>query len=52
MTSLYALLFSCFLIWPSLSEGVVVRTRITPENGIVSIGQIVKMVIRDNQQFR
>lgn len=32
-------------IWPSLAQAVVVRTRITPEDGIVTIGQIVKMVI-------
>ena len=46
MTRIFLLLLAIFLGVPALAQAaVVVRTRITPENGIVTIGQIVKMVI-------
>ena len=46
MNRAFLFLLAIFLGVPSLAQAaVVVRTRITPENGIVTIGQIVKMVI-------
>lgn len=44
MRTLIRLLLA-LMLWPSLAQAVVLRTRITPENGIVTTGQTVKMII-------